>query len=316
MKVLYYFLISIVKIIYFGIHLDLRIFFYYNKYMVKFKKFKQKIILVVVLIVFGLLIVSCTNNSDTNLLNTNCPLGVWWWDYNLTEEYLQFASKNGVNEIYYCNSNKFNQENADFIITANQLDIDVYWLCGDYKWIENKNDFYEAMAKFEKFQNDYSNIYKGLHLDVEPHQLPNWKSDRENIIINYIDFIKTITEKYNNICFDFDIPFWLEDIVTYDGQTKEAFKFVFDYADRVFIMSYRDNAEKMVEVAKQELEYAKENNKSIFLSAETGKEEDIVTFFEEGKKYMYSQINQLEKLVDQPFGFSIHHIKSWYNLKN
>ena len=283
--------------------------------MVKFKKFKQKIILVVILIVLALLFVSCTKNFNANLLNTNCPLGVWWWDYNLPEEYLQFASKNGVNEIYYCNSNNFNQENADFIITANQLDIDVYWLCGDYEWIENKNDFYEEMTKFEKFQNDYSNLYKGVHLDVEPHQHPNWKSNRENIIIDYIDFVKTITEKYNNICFDFDIPFWLEDIVTYDGKTKESVKFIFDYADRVFIMSYRDNAEKMVEVAKQELEYAKENNKSIFLSAETGKEEDIVTFFEEGKKYMYSQINQLEKLVDQPFGFSIHHIKSWYNLK-
>lgn len=285
--------------------------------MGKFKKVIQKSTLVVIIIVFALIFVSCINNNDSEdikLLNTNCPLGVWWWDYKLPDEYLQFASKNGVDEIYYCNS-KFNQANADFISRANQLDIDVYWLCGEYQWIDDYNLFYEKMEKFEKFQNDFGNPYKGMHLDVEPHQYPNWKTDKENLIIKYIDFVKTITERYENILFDFDIPFWLEQVVEFDGQTKEAFKFVFDYADRVFIMSYRDNAEGMLSVAKQELEYAKQNNKSIFLSAETGKEEDIVTFFEEGKKYMYSQINQLEKLTRQPFGFAIHHIKSWYKLK-
>lgn len=280
--------------------------------MKKSKKLILNIIVAVFIAIFSIAFVSC-NNDD--LTDSNFSFGVWWWDYRLSDEYLHFASNNGINEIYYCNS-KFNQQNADFIYKANQLDIDVYWLCGEYQWIDDYSLFYSKMEQFLKFQSEYSSIYKGIHLDVEPHQHPNWKTDRENLIIQYIDFVKTITKKYDYIKFDFDLPFWLHDIVNYDGQIKEAYKFILDYADRVFIMSYRDNGEKIIEVAKEELAYAKQENKKIFLSAETSEQENMLTFFEEGKEYLYSQIELLKNFVNQDFGFAIHHIKSWYNLKD
>lgn len=66
----------------------------------------------------------------------------------------------------------------------------------------------------------------------------------------------------------------------------------------------------------EELQYANEKEKQIFISVETGEEEDIVTYYEEGKEYLYSQIEKLDKIINQNFGLAIHHIKSWYQLKD
>lgn len=82
-------------------------------------------------------------------------------------------------------------------------------------------------------------------------------------------------------------------------------------------MSYRDGAEKIYNVGKDETEYAKTINKDIFLAVETKKIEETpqITFYEEGKKVMY---DELKKLTNQykDIGVSVHHIESWKELKN
>lgn len=282
--------------------------------MKKIGFFICNIVFVSIFLISGFLFISCGEKKPI-LSNTNFPVGVWWWDNRLSNDYLIFASENNVDEIYYY-TNDFSQKNADFIKESNNLGIKVYWLCGEYQWLDDYNLFYEEMEKFEQFQNNQINKFEGVHIDLEPHQHPNWNSDKEELIVQYIDFVKTITNKYKFIKFDFDLPFWLEDIINYDEKTQEAFKYVIDCANRVFVMSYRDSAEDMVNVATEELQYANEKEKQIFISVETGKEEDIVTYYEEGKEYLYSQIEKLNKIINQNFGLAIHHIKSWYQLKD
>ena len=81
-------------------------------------------------------------------------------------------------------------------------------------------------------------------------------------------------------------------------------------------MSYRDSAEKTISVASDELAYAKAQNKTIFLGAETSlQSEEIVSYYEEGKKEMYNELDKLKSSISQDYGIAIHHIKSWYNLK-
>lgn len=282
--------------------------------MKKIGFFICNIVFVSIFLISGFLFISCGEKKPI-LSNTNFPVGVWWWDNRLSNDYLIFASENNVDEIYYYTSD-FSQKNADFIKESNNLGIKVYWLCGEYQWLDDYNLFYEEMEKFEQFQNNQINKFEGVHIDLEPHQHPNWNSNKEELIVQYIDFVKTITNKYKFIKFDFDLPFWLEDIINYDEKTQEAFKYVIDCANRVFVMSYRDSAEDMVNVATEELQYANEKEKQIFISVETGKEEDIVTYYEEGKEYLYSQIEKLNKIINQNFGLAIHHIKSWYQLKD
>ena len=80
-------------------------------------------------------------------------------------------------------------------------------------------------------------------------------------------------------------------------------------------MSYRDSSQGIINVSKEEIEYAKENNKTIFLGVETKSNEgDHVSFQEEGKKIMMEEIEKLKKEIPNYFGISIHQIKTWYDL--
>ena len=207
-------------------------------------------------------------------------LGVWWWNDSLGEEYLSFAEENGVTEIYY--DSDFDLDTEAFIKSANEKGIKVYWLAGDYRWFEDRRS--------------------------------NLISQIEATILNYLELVEFITSTYPNITFDFDIPFWLEDELTFRGETKEAFKFVFEMASRVFVMSYRDTAEEILAVAAEELEYAKERNKPIFLCVETGEEDPNITFFEEGKEFLSGELEKIKN--SQAVGISIHDIVRWKNLKD
>ena len=81
-------------------------------------------------------------------------------------------------------------------------------------------------------------------------------------------------------------------------------------------MSYRDSAEAIYDVAQDEANYAATVDKPFNFSVETGEEEDVVTFFEEGATYMYEQLALLRKQLPSSCGIAVHHIKSWRELKN
>lgn len=278
------------------------------------KFIKNKVIYLVLIFIFALSIISCTQNPDDLLDIKNREVGVWWWSRNLDDTYLNFAKNNGVTEIYY-NAGELNEEDVSFLQKAKDRTMEVYFLCGEYQWIYDSQNLENKIEDFIIFQQQNEVKFQGIHLDVEPHQSPQFDTERYETILKYIEFVDKITSSYETIKFDFDIPFWLNDEVTYKGKTQEAYKFVIDYADRVFVMSYRDEAEKIFNVAKEEVEYARAKQKTIFLCVETGNEEDIVTFKEEGRLEMNNQLNTLDSLVEKEIGFSIHHIKTWYELK-
>lgn len=242
-------------------------------------------------------------------------LGVWWWDTALTIDYLEFAKEEGVTEIYYCDSN-FNNETREFIRQANARNIKVYWLAGEYQWLENADALYEKIEKFNQFQDFYSKTkFAGIHLDIEPHQHKDFDNRRLELIKNLINLSYNLKNSYPNISFDYDIPFWFDDEISYNEKTLPAYAHIINYSSRTFLMSYRDSAEKIYDVSKDEIEYAKKVNKQIFLGVETySKEGDNVSFMEEGKIFMKNEIQKLRKMIPSNFGITIHQIKTWKEL--
>ena len=117
------------------------------------------------------------NNTSSDVDNNNASdveinkkiKAVWWWNDSLSDDYLKFAYDNGINTIYYCSS-KFNEETNTFIEKANNYDMDVYFLTGDYSWIENRTGLNNLINKFEEYQLTYLNKFKGIHLDIDLHQ--------------------------------------------------------------------------------------------------------------------------------------------------
>lgn len=258
------------------------------------------------------------NNGSANIDDSNADMNkkikaVWWWNDSLSAEYLDFAYSNGVNTIYYCSS-KFNDETNTFIEKANNYDMDVYFLTGDYSWIENRTGLNNLINKFEEYQLTYSNKFKGIHLDIEPHQHPEFRQRRAELIGYLIDIACDLSVKEYDI--QYDIPFWLDDNITRNNIEKKAHEWMIDYADNVTIMSYRDSKSAILDVAKDEYNYAASINKNIMVSVETySLEGDFVSFYEEGKEYMISVINDIyDDEISGINGIAIHHIQRWYEM--
>lgn len=247
---------------------------------------------------------------------TEQTMGVWWWNSELGDEFLEFAAQNGVNEIYYDDS-ALNSET--FIQKANAKGIKVFWLIGDVRWLRDSSGLFEKMQDYLAYNATHPNAaYSGVHLDVEPVQDDNFDTDRELLFFNLISLASELKAKYPDVHFSFDIHFWMDDEITFNGETKPGYAHMIDIADKIFVMSYRDSAEGMLSVAEEELEYAKAAGKPLVLGAETAETDEVetVTYFEEGKTFMNEQLSLVKQTLPQNFGISIHHIYSWFMLQD
>lgn len=244
------------------------------------------------------------------------PFGVWWWNDRLDDSYLDFAQQQGVTEIYYCSS-KFNNQTESFIDKANKKGIQVFWLAGEYQWIFNYDKVKNKIEEYNSYQQSYKSVFKGIHFDIEPHQHPEFHSKRNEIISKFVELCYQIKTDYPSLYVEYDIPFWLNDEIIIKGQTKPAYQAVIDCASRVTVMSYRDTSQAIYDVAKDEMEYAVKQGKTINFGVETKSSEgDNVSFMEEGKNAMMREIERLRKLILPSCGVVVHQIYTWYNLQD
>jgi len=255
-------------------------------------------------------------------------LGSWWWWVEPKEQdrHLDFAAKEGVNEIYYYTT-VFTNRTGSFIEKARNRGIRVFLLLDDYNYVWDRSSFVRVMNRFTAYQNraPENRKFAGLHLDIEPHQHPQFSDNYHTFLQNYMDFIVWVCSRYRNvrdnstpgITVDLDIATWHYVDVLYKGEETRLYQALIMEADRVFVMAYQDSAKKTHELAKPELEFAKSVNKQIILGAETGRwdEDPEISYYGKGRAYFYEQLYKLHNLVDYDnYGLSIHHISSWYSM--
>jgi hypothetical protein len=137
----------------------------------------------------------------------------------------------------------------------------------------------------------------------------------------YADFIKAKIEPLD-ITVEMDIPFWLDEYtVNSDNKELPVNEVVFRYADAVVIMSYRDTAQKTLEVCKEEIALAKKYGKKIVVGQATYSEEgNQVSYAEEGKAVMDEENSKIyaaltTEIQNRNFGVAIHDMKHYFELK-
>ncbi len=281
---------------------------------------KKKSLIITIILISFVLVGSVTLTLLLKKKNENPPqeqnFGVWWWNDELDDEYLDFAKEQNITEIYYCSS-KFNQETESFIEKANKKEISVFWLAGEYQWLEDYESLKTKLNKFIQFQNSHESKFSGVHFDIEPHQHPDFDTKRADLIEKFVELCYNFSQDYPTLYIEYDIPFWLDDEITFNGKTKPAYQFIIDYSSKVTLMSYRDTSERIYSVSEDEINYAKSVNKSLNLGVETKSSEgDQVSFMEEGKTAMLTELEKLRKLIPSNFGIVVHQIYTWASLKD
>lgn len=212
---------------------------------------------------------SISFNNSTNNIKSN---GIWIWNTKdlpksnvELDNFMKLASKKGIINLYiHGHPDITTSKNTAFFdnlvkkASENNIKIDI--LLGNPEWINDpkqskvfKEDFMKSFIDFWKKCPE--NSKPNLHLDIEPHCLPEWKSNKNELLektMSLYDDVNLILKKANvktNV--SADIPHWWDDIKMKNG--KSAFENISERVDNVVLMSYGDTSEKVKIYSKDEL---------------------------------------------------------------
>lgn len=255
--------------------------------------------------------------------------GTWVWYKNEIlnpDKVLEFLTKNGVNEIYLAYAPDMSLENyRNFISKSTKMGVRVSLIGADAFWVlesghADRDAYFAFYENYQRTAKEDEKFY-GMHMDIEPHQLPEWTDDNKTTVKGYCDYVllaREIADRTNTLL-ELDIPCWFGIFEAQDGdETIPLSEFCLRHADTTLLMSYRDNARDVIEFASFDLELCKKYGKKLCLALETGKiyEEINITFDHLGTVPLNEELHKLRHIVDTEFkecsiGYAVHHYNSW-----
>lgn len=275
--------------------------------------------------------------AEQPYLNLGRPLGSWVWNVSYyvvnPDELLRFCRNNHVTELYFSiNPDVTNARYVELIRQCAAYGIRCAALSGDPVWIlpDKRAAYQEFLDRVDEIQalcGDGPKFYS-LHLDVEPHVLPEAKQNGlEMYIPQFVELIRDARKQADqrNMDLEWDIPAWFGRFHDAENDCSLT-ETIFRYCEAVGIMAYSDTAEGQYRVVMPNVEVAKKTGKHIMIGCETmdldeARREDgncAISYFEEGKIYMYRCLEiVMEKVAEtyDDFGFAIHDAKRWIGLQ-
>lgn len=260
----------------------------------------------------------------------------WLWHTELIasepNEILSFSREQGVDLIYLqIDTTKKPAYYQSFVRDAHRAGVDVHALSGSPKWALKENQ--EKILALTNWLLAYNQRvsdeekFTGLHLDIEPYLLPEWKTDQESVIQQWMENVETyvdIARQDAGLEIGCDIPFWLDKYYLPEAPNMTLSQWLIAQHDQVAIMSYRDRAEgpnSISALVPQELGWADDLGKKIILGVETkeSNEGNFVSFYEEGAQQLNQELSKLPALLaDHPSfgGIAVHSYEHWKVLKD
>lgn len=287
---------------------------------------KFKILIICILIIS---LNSATIKADSV---TEDERSTWIWNawilVDNETKVLQFLQSKRINKVYlqidYDISKSVYQS---FIEKASAKNIQIYALAGETNWITENGIEYQnqLMNWLELFQREATEAQRflGIHLDIEPYDTNIWSTKRTAAIQTYQQLVIHAKKKARTfkLPLELDIPFWYDEI-SYETKYGKGIlsEWLISYSDGVTIMAYRDNSKDIIQIVKNEIEYAKRMDKKVVIGVETLKsaEGNLVSFSEEGEAYMDQQLKKVQKHFSKKQSFkgtAIHHLESWMEMR-
>jgi len=160
---------------------------------------------------------------------------VYVWSKTFTDNSPGFLAE-------YCIYNHFNKAIVSASINDTKLNskirfanflkgkADYYLMIGSNKLFYNKN----INSQISSIYSDYSKIdVKGIHIDIEPHTFPEWKTDKMSLLDRYVKMIGEISSfcKKNNLELEISIPLHYNEIIVDK---------LFSTVDNIYFMAYEN----------------------------------------------------------------------------
>jgi hypothetical protein len=286
---------------------------------------KSLILLLVLAMILPINVVKVKAEDD--LLKTT-KTSTWLWNTSEivtdSDKIVNFLVANNVKVLYLQIDYTLKKEFYNsFIEKANAKNIAVQALDGSANWVNTDGAKYRI--KFFNWLTTYqqnslqAQRFQGVHLDVEPYLNSKYAKSPNIVFEKYQEFLlmsKSSCTKLN-LEFSIDIPFWFHEISYKNKYGKgNVAEWIFKNIKTVTIMAYRDTATGIINVSQSEMNLCAKYNVKATIAVETGKsaEGNFLTFYEEGKTSMYSQLNTVcnNYVQNSAFdGVAIHYLNSW-----
>lgn len=295
----------------------------------------KKIIHGIFVMLIALPVVFLVNAEKTEAAVNDMQKATWLWHtkdmIDKADEQLQFLAEQEATIIYLqVNRSIKASKYYTFIEKANALNIEVHALDGSSKWVRTSdqssaNKFFDWVEIYQNAAPDNAK-FSGIHLDIEPYILKEWKTMYDQIVLNYQNLIIEAGQRAEamGLPLNADIPFWFDKQFYNNSYGLGVLsEWIIDNTDAVTIMAYRDKAmgsNGIIALSRTEMEYAEKVGKSVSIAVETRKssEGDYLSFYEENLEQMAQQLAIVENEFQDNtsfIGFSIHSIDHWMNME-
>lgn len=252
----------------------------------------------------------------------------WLWDpLNLVVNQaatIAFLEQKNVNKVYVQIDRDIPSDvYRRFIEKASAEDIRVFALDGAPDWAAEKGDVGQdqLMAWLETFQAGSSELQKfgGIHLDVEPYLYSGWATDQKATILAYQNLLLKAKAGADSLVLplEVDMPFWFDE-VSYANTVGTGLlaEWVIANTSSVTIMAYRDKASSIIDLVRNEVEFAAEYGKTIVVGIETAPtdEGEGVSFYRKSEAYMTGELEKVQahyRNVPGYGGIAVHQLESW-----
>ena len=223
---------------------------------------------------------------------------------SLELEFIRSCNSLGLNGIYlslngeqireFLGSFSGNQKLMKFISLAKSKGLSVQLLLGENSWIYpiNRDRIIAIINLFNRFNKVAgSNGFDGLHLDIEPHSLPDWKLERMKLEYYYIETLIEI-EKLSNKPVTVDIsPTYLK--VDFQG-TSFADK-IFSIVDSANVMAYTTDLSYLKKLCREFSRLSSSYGKPLTISLSVEKDlSDLETFYRKPLKFLLKALKVIE----------------------
>ena len=210
---------------------------------------KKLIVGLIILIACFLFLLFFGFEKEENILYS------WDMDVLTDNSFLKKLKRHNIKTIYQdFSSDYLNNNGNEFLEKMNENKINVYHLCGDADWIDNKERIIEEIDKVITYNKRVDYKIKGIVFDIEPYHDGFDSFDFKN----YVEVMKD-TYMYmnsNDLYMVIAIPYWLE-----KKDKKLLEELIKDGADEISVMNY--NINNTLNNIEDEVKFSKKYNKNI-----------------------------------------------------
>ncbi len=237
---------------------------------------------------------------------------MWVWDAP-DAGLIDFSIANGVTDLYLHLSPGFSSDAsvASFLTDAHTAGLEVHAMAGDPAWASDSGAWTTWVDEVVAHGG-----FDGMVFDVEPYLHPDWATKKQNRLIrSFLSGLDEAARRAGGLPVLAAVPFWFDGITV---KRDPLVQHVLAATDGIVVMAYRDHAlgvDGILDVAATEAWLAASMGRLFVVGVETAPAGlDKVTFAEEGRQFMESELGMVEAELASNSGFggfAIHHYDSY-----